>query len=289
MFPIMRLATVHPLLAHFTLGGLPLIVVAYAMAAWRRSPSWTLIGDAALGLTAALTLATGIFGLVSNAVVPWPGGIERWRWLHLGGGVATTLLLLLFALVRLVRGQRERATGAATLAVALAVCGVAGATGWIGGEVLVFHAGMAVRAAGDGALAPSLSAATPHPRDFLDAMRGARAAWGGVQTRLAFMLVQRPSDDDFARVGIEAQRLQLFAQAMADFARPASTFARRAGRDGADAGGRRAGDRGRRAQEEPAGHRARGRRSERPLRRLPRRDALEGASAAVARGPANNL
>lgn len=218
MFPIMRLATVHPLLAHFTLGGLPLIVVAYAMAAWRRSPSWTLIGDAALGLTAALTLATGIFGLVSNAVVPWPGGIERWRWLHLGGGVATTLLLLLFALVRLVRGQRERATGAATLAVALAVCGVAGATGWIGGEVLVFHAGMAVRAAGDGALAPSLSAATPHPRDFLDAMRGARAAWGGVQTRLAFMLVQRPSDDDFARVGIEAQRLQLFAQAMADFA-----------------------------------------------------------------------
>jgi AraC-like DNA-binding protein len=41
-----------------------------------------LVGDAALFVTAAATLATGTFGLVSNAVVPWPGGLETFRFLH---------------------------------------------------------------------------------------------------------------------------------------------------------------------------------------------------------------
>jgi uncharacterized membrane protein len=52
MFHVVRLATIHPALAHFTIGGLPLIVAAYAIAVWRRSPAWTLVGDAALVLTA---------------------------------------------------------------------------------------------------------------------------------------------------------------------------------------------------------------------------------------------
>ena len=72
MLHVVRLATVHPLLAHFTIGGLPLILIAYALSVWRRSPAWTLVGDAALVVTAALTLGTGAFGLVSNAVVLVP-------------------------------------------------------------------------------------------------------------------------------------------------------------------------------------------------------------------------
>jgi uncharacterized membrane protein len=217
MFHVVRLATVHPLLAHFTIGGLPLVVIAYAMAARRRSPAWTRIGDAALGVTATLTLGTGLFGLVSNAVVPWPGGIEKWRWLHLGFGVATTASLVALAVVRWWR-RGEHATGLPTLAAALTVAAIAGATGWIGGEVLVFHSGMAVRAAGDGALAPTVSDTASPPRDFLDAMRGARASWAGVQTRLASMLVQHPRDEDFERIAIDGKRLHELATAMADFA-----------------------------------------------------------------------
>lgn len=38
---IIRLVTVHPMLVHFTLGGLPLIILAYAVAARRQSARWT--------------------------------------------------------------------------------------------------------------------------------------------------------------------------------------------------------------------------------------------------------
>jgi hypothetical protein len=215
MFHVVRWATVHPALAHFTIGGLPLIVIAYTVAMWRRSPAWTLVGDAALVVTAALTLATGVFGLVSNAIVSWPGGIERWRWLHLGFGVATTLSLALFATARLVlRGAANSGRGA--VAAALLVAGLAGFTGWIGGEVLVFHAGMAVRGAGDGALAPPVADTHKRPRDFLDAMRQARAAWASIQTRLAWMLVQHPRAEEFARIIVDAQRMQEVSRVMAE-------------------------------------------------------------------------
>src|SRR6476619_5670033 len=140
MFHVIRLATIHPLLVHFTIGGLPLVVIAYAMTARQRSQSWTAIGDAALFVTALLTLGTGTFGLVSNAVVPWPGGPELWRWLHLALGGTLTLALASFAVVRVFR-RRLGPTGVGTLLAALFVAGIAGATGWIGGEVLVFPGG----------------------------------------------------------------------------------------------------------------------------------------------------
>jgi hypothetical protein len=216
MFQVVRLATIHPALAHFTIGGLPLIVVAYAIAVWRRSSAWTLVGDAALAVTAALTLGTGIFGLVSNAVVPWPGGIESWRFIHRGFGVATTVLLALLATLRLAFRRADAPATATLLAGALAVAGVALFTGWVGGDVLVFHSGMAVRAAGDGAFAPPVFDSTERPKDFLGAMRQVRAAWGAINTRLAWMLVQHPRDEDFARVEHDARRLEELAKVMAD-------------------------------------------------------------------------
>jgi hypothetical protein len=215
-----RHATIHPLLANVTIGGLPLVVIAYTIAARRRSPAWTLVGDAALGLTALLTLGTLTFGLVSNAVVPWPGGIERWRWLHLGFGVATTVALLILAVWRLLMRlhHHDAPAGWSMLGGALVIGALAGFTGWIGGEVLVFHAGMAVRAAGDGALAPPVSdrPLNDKPSNFLDAMRQARAAWGSINGRLAWMLVQHPRDEDFARIAVDAERMQVVAGVMAD-------------------------------------------------------------------------
>jgi uncharacterized membrane protein len=216
MLHVVRLATIHPLLAHFTIGGLPLVVVAYALAVWRRSPAWTLVGDAALATTAALTLGTGIFGLVSNAVVPWPGGLERWRELHLVLGLATTLLLAALAGLRLGLRRPDAPAPPGVLVAALVVAAVAGGAGWIGGEVLVYHAGMAVRAAGEGALAPPVRDDAARPRDFLAAMREARAAWGSIHARLAWMLVQHPRAEDFARIIVDARRLQAVAAVMAD-------------------------------------------------------------------------
>src|SRR5262245_24453735 len=197
---ILRLETIHPSLVHVTIGALPIIVVAYAVAAWRRSHAWSFAGDVALVTTAAFTLATGASGLVSNAVVPWPGGIELWRWLHLGLGIASTVLLGTFAVARLVLRRRDPATGPRTCAAALAVACVIIATGWIGGDVLVFSSGMAVTAAGDGALAPPVYPAASPPLDFLDAMRKVRASWAAITTQVAWMLVHEPRDERYAAV-----------------------------------------------------------------------------------------
>jgi hypothetical protein len=214
MLAPVRLATIHPLTAHLTIGGLPLTLVAYAISARRRSTEWALVGDAALVLTAAATLVTLTFGLVSDAVVPWPGGLERWRILHLTAGIAATVALAVLAALRL-RGWGRRSAASRGLFVAvLAIAGLAGFTGWIGGEVLVFHSGMAVRAAGEGVLAPPTDAHAPG--GFLDAMRGVRASWGAITARLAWMVVQRPRAEDFAQIERYAQRMRQLAEYMAD-------------------------------------------------------------------------
>ena len=109
MLEFARLVTVHPALVHFTIGALPIVIVAYAMAAVRRSPAWTFVGDVALTSTAALTLFTFAFGLVSNAMVRWPGGLDTWRWLHLAFGALSTLLLAGLAGFRLFQRRRDHA------------------------------------------------------------------------------------------------------------------------------------------------------------------------------------
>jgi hypothetical protein len=208
-----RLVTLHPLFSHFTIGGLPLIVIAYALAALGRSRAWTLVGDAALIVTALLTLVTTALGLVSNALVGWPGGLEGWQQAHLVLGIAATIALVIAAAVRVHRRGRS---GWGALAGALVIGALVAAVGGIGCEVLVFHAGIGVRAAGDGALAPPVRDLHTRPHDFLDAMRQARAAWGSIEGRLARMLVRHPDDDGFARIVLDARRLRTVAEVMAE-------------------------------------------------------------------------
>ncbi len=217
-----RLETIHPALAHLALGGLLLVVLGYAVARWRRSSQWTFVGDVALYVTASSTLAATAFGLVSNVVVSWPGGLERWRDLHLKLGVAASCLFVALSVWRW--SARRRAANANTsgpflAVVALAVAAVA-ATGAIGGEVLVYHAGMAVRAAGGGAFAPPLPRLGPDdpPRDFLSAMRGVRSQWGEIETRVGTMVVVKPRDDDFTQIAARVAKIHDLAGWMGDHA-----------------------------------------------------------------------
>jgi hypothetical protein len=210
-----RLATIHPLLAHLTLGGTVMFIIAYAIGAQRKSSAWTFTGDATLYVTTAFTVATFVFGLVSNVVVPWPGGIELWRAVHLWVALAATVALVLLSTMRL--RQRRRSDAPPSLVTALGILAAAGAiglVGWIGGEVLVYHSGMAVRAAGDGAFAPPVTSRR-EASNFLDAMREARGAWGGITAELGWMLVQHPTDEGWERIATDAERMQLFATIMA--------------------------------------------------------------------------
>jgi uncharacterized membrane protein len=212
----LRLVTIHPLLVHFTIGLVPLVVLSYALAAYRRSPGWTFVGDVGACLGAGLTLAALAFGLVSNAVVPWPGGIEQWRWLHLVGGAVSSALFLALAGGRLRARRAAPTSGRAALVTSVALAAVVGATGWIGGEVLVFHSGMAVKAAGNGALAPRISASTGEPRDMLDAMGQIRGSWAAASTRVASMIVEEPQDTDFRVVAQESDRMATLAGWLVD-------------------------------------------------------------------------
>ncbi len=203
-----RWVTVHPMLVHFTIGTLPIMVLAYAMAKAKGSERWTFAGDAVLAVTALATLATVGFGLVSFLSIDWPGGLSTWKWLHLGLGVGAGALLLGFAAFR-IRARRQQApSGAGTLAAAVLVALLLVANGWVGGEVLVYRSGIAVRAAGNGALAPSTTASDEgDPSDLMDAMGRLRGRWAAIQAEVATMVVQAPSKARFDRVVGEARAM----------------------------------------------------------------------------------
>lgn len=215
--PIVRLVTVHPALVHFTIGAIPVLVLAYAMALLRRSPQWTFVGDVTAAVTASITVVTAAFGLVANWVVTWPGGLGTWRWLHLALGAATTLTLLSLAGLRLAaRKHGTHVSGRGALAMSLVSAGLVLATGWIGGELLVFRAGIAVEGGAHGALAPPVSSVDTSPRDLVHAMHELRAAWGRASATTARMIVARPSDEGFAAIAEDARALAKIAQWIAD-------------------------------------------------------------------------
>ena len=212
MFKVIRLVTVHPFLVHFTIGIVPVMVLAYAAAVWLKSERWSFTGDAATVVCAGISLLTTSFGLVSNFYLQWPGGLWLWRYLHMGMGIGSTLALVIFAAIRLtLRRRGESVSGAGALATSICISILIGATGWIGGEILVYTSGMAVQAAGNGAFAPIGMSGTGTPVDFPDAMGRTRAAWASITTQVAEMIVQHPSDAAFSAVVKDAQRLEQVA------------------------------------------------------------------------------
>lgn len=213
MIEIIRLVTVHPLLVHFTIGILPVMVFAYAAALWVESERWSFTGDAATVACAAITLLTTCFGLISNFSLRWPGGLSLWRYLHMGLGIGSTLALVIFAVTRLTMRRRGQSlSGAWAFTASLCLSILIGTTGWIGGEILVYSSGMAVEAAGNGAFAPVGTSGTSPPVDLSDAMGRTRAAWASITTRSAEMIVQHPSDAAFLAVAKDAWRLEQVAK-----------------------------------------------------------------------------
>jgi uncharacterized membrane protein len=211
-FSPIRAATIHPALVHFTLGVVPVVVIAYGVALARRSERWSFAGDVALWIGAAFALPTVASGLVANALVPWPAGIAFWRWSHVAAGAASAIALLGFAAVRLRAFRRGAIAGRGALLTSLLVAATLGVTGWIGGEVLVFHSGIAVAAAAQGALAPTLSRGRGPPKDLGDAMARIRGAWAEARTAHDLMLVERPTPDGYARIAAAARDLSAAAE-----------------------------------------------------------------------------
>jgi uncharacterized membrane protein len=215
MISVIRLITIHPVFVHFTIGALPIMVLAYGLAAVLGSEQWSFAADVAAGVTAVLTVLTLVFGLVSNAYVGWPGGLDFWRWLHLGLGAGTTFLMLLLAGTRIMMRRRGRVVaGFGAFGAAILTSFVAGAAGWVGGEVLTYTAGMAVQAAGQGALSP-VPSEERNPADLADAMGQLRGDWGAAISELSRMLVRHPTDSDFAGIARRAASLQRVAAWMA--------------------------------------------------------------------------
>lgn len=227
MVTLIRLTTVHPALVHFTIGAVPIIFIAYAMGARRQDDRWTFVGDVATVVAAILTLGTLAFGAVSNWTLDWPGSLETFRWLHVALGIASTVLLCAFAVFRIVRRRRQRpAIGAGTVGFVGVTAAAVLLAGWIGGEVLVFRSGMAVAAAGDGALAQPTSGKPAHPRDVPEAMDAVQAGWGSASARMAGMIVREPDAKAFRDVETDAHELEQVARWMqTDGAKKVSTHA----------------------------------------------------------------
>lgn len=203
MVPV-RLVTLHPGLVHFAIGTLPLALVAYAIAAARRSERWTFVGDVTIYASAIAALASTASGLVSFVEVAWVGSSGSWRWVHLACGATGTALLVAFAIAR----WRARGTIARARTFAFAACSAAviAFTGWLGGEVLVFRGGAGVIAAAGGALAPAVG--SPHAtRNVIELMDRVREHWATITVDDAEMIAVAPRDAKFSEIQRDAEAL----------------------------------------------------------------------------------
>ena len=224
MFDIGRLTTLHPALVHLPLGVLPLLVLAYAIGLGaRKRQSWMFVGDVALGFAAvACGLAAG-FGYVAYFRLGWPGGLEPWPMVHLVLGTATTLAVWLLAWLRFRALRADKHAGTEPRRSPLWLFGAASvsllalAAGYIGGEVLVFHAGTGVRAAGDGVLAPPLSLGDAAPSSLHETMHRLRPLWANSVVGVSKAVVYGPDDATYSSLSDDATRMQKLSRWLIDW------------------------------------------------------------------------
>jgi uncharacterized membrane protein len=227
MFDLMRLSTLHPALVHLPLGVIPLVLVAYALAASQRSERWMFAGDVALGFASISALLAAALGYVAYFSVQWPGGLDPWPLAHLIGGTTTTLAVWIMAALRWRSVRRDIRSSAGPQGPkphrlrwavgALGLTVLVFATGYIGGEVLVFHAGIGVKAASHGALAPPLSAAVDAPQSLHDSMHRMRAYWARSVGGVAQSVVNKPSAVEFEAIAEDARRIERLARWLVDW------------------------------------------------------------------------
>jgi uncharacterized membrane protein len=227
MFDLIRLSTLHPALVHLPLGVIPLVLVAYAIAASQHSGRWMFAGDVALGFASISALLAAALGYIAYFSVQWPGGLAPWPLAHLIGGTTTTLGLWIMAALRWRSVQRDIRSTAGPQSPkphrlrwaigALGLTVLVLATGYIGGEVLVFHAGIGVKAASLGALAPPLSAAVDAPQSLHDSMHRVRAHWARSVGSIARSVVHEPSATEFEAIAEDARRIERLARWLVDW------------------------------------------------------------------------
>lgn len=212
---VIRLVTIHPALVHVTMGTLPVILIAYTMAHRHRSDRWTFVGDTTLAISAITTLLAVAFGIVSFVRIDWVGSSGLWRWVHMFVGVAASLLISIFGVVRLRRRARRPVSGRGAVLASVAVVAVTSVAGWIGGEILVFRGGAGVIAAGGGVLAPATSSTPRASHDLVDSMDSIREHWAAITTETARMIAVAPRPDAFERVAADADQLAVLGGELA--------------------------------------------------------------------------
>lgn len=219
MFEALRAVTLHPAIVHVPLGCLPMVVVAYTMGAARVSERWMFAGDVALGVASLGALFAGVLGYVAYFNVEWPGGLGPWPIVHLALGTATVLAVAALAALRW-RARRlvpERISKASWAVGSGLVTLLALMTGYVGGEILVFHGGIAVKGGAGGVLSPPLAVRDSSPASLHDAMDRLRPLWASCVTLTAAATVEGPSDATFDAVADHARRMQKLARWLYDW------------------------------------------------------------------------
>lgn len=229
-FDIVRINTLHPALVHLPLGIIPLCLLAYFVAASMgaaRGGRWVFVGDVALASAVVVTTLSAAAGYLAYFRLQWPGALDPWPLVHLVLGTSTTVGIWLIAGFRyraLKRSSSEARVSSARAqrwSLPLSMTGItvaALATGYIGGEVLVFHGGMAVKAGAQGMLAPPLRVDHRSPDSLHDAMHKMRGLWASSVAVSTRALTETPAAEHFRQIADDAEGLQKLTRWVIDWA-----------------------------------------------------------------------
>ncbi len=124
---------IHPMLIPFPLGLLSTSVIFDGIALLRPNGPWSQIAfwNTAAGVVGGL--AAAVFGLIDWLAIP---SGTRAKKIGLWHGVGNVVVVALFSTSWLLRLQEPRRPGAIPLVLAVLGVGLAGVTGWLGGELV---------------------------------------------------------------------------------------------------------------------------------------------------------